>query len=172
MRALPPTLDSARDASHSVHEIGDALDPVARHLHDAGPKLSDALHELPGTSRDLRGLLPYLNTALDKAPDTLRRVPDFSDVTNDLIPQAKGDLADLNPLLGYLKPYSAELANVLPNFAQTLAHGDASGRYLRTMLYVNDQTLKDYPVSTNIGPLDKFNPYPWPGQGYHPAGAG
>jgi phospholipid/cholesterol/gamma-HCH transport system substrate-binding protein len=172
MRTLPPVLESARDASHSVHQIGDALDPVARHLHDAGPKLSDALHELPGTSKDLRGLLPYLDKALDRAPDTLTKVPDFSDVTNDLIPQAKSDLRDLNPLLGYLKPYSKELATVLPNFAQTLAHGDANGRYLRTLLYVNDMTFKDTPVNTNIGPFDKFNPYPWPGQGYKPSGAG
>jgi phospholipid/cholesterol/gamma-HCH transport system substrate-binding protein len=141
MRTLPPVLESARDASHSVHEIGDALDPVARHLHDAGPKLSDALDELPGVSKDLRGLLPYLDKALDRAPDTLTRVPDFSDVTNDLIPQAKSDLRDLNPLLGYLKPYSKVLATVLPNFGQTLAHGDANGRYLRTLLYVNNDTL-------------------------------
>jgi phospholipid/cholesterol/gamma-HCH transport system substrate-binding protein len=172
MRTLPPVLHSARNASHAVTDIGNALDPVARHLHDAGPDLSAALEELPDVSRDLRDLLPDLNSALHKAPDTLHRVPDFSDDSHDLFPQTVTDLRDLNPMLGYLKPYAPELASVLANFAQTLAHGDANGRYFKTMLLVNEQSAKDFPINTNIGPLAKFNPYPKPGQGYDPGPVG
>jgi len=172
MRTLPPVLDSARQASHRLTDIGNALDPVARHLHDAGPDLSDALDELPDVSRDLRQLMPDLDSALHKAPDTLHRVPDFADVTNELIPGTITDLTDLNPMLGYLKPYGSELGDVLANFAQTLAHGDNNGRYFRTLLEVNEQSVKDFPINTNIGPLAKFNPYPVPGQGYDPAAAG
>jgi phospholipid/cholesterol/gamma-HCH transport system substrate-binding protein len=172
MRTLPPVLHSARNASHSLTDIGNALDPVARHLHDAGPDLSAALEELPDVSRELRDLVPDLDSALHKAPDTLHRVPDFSDDSHDLFPQAITDLQDLNPMLGYLKPYGPELADVLANFAQTLAHGDANGRYFKTMLLVNEQSVKDFPINTQIGPLAKFNPYPQPGQGYDPGPVG
>ena len=89
-----------------------------------------------------------------------------------MFPQTVTDLQDLNPLLGYLKPYGPELGDVLANFAQTLAHGDNNGRYFRTMLLVNEQTLKNLPVNTQIGPLAKFNPYPTPGQGYNPGPVG
>ena len=172
MRTLPSVLDSARHATSSVEDIGDALDPVAKHLRDAGPDLSKALDELPDVSRDLRDLVPDLNDALEKAPDTLHRVRPFSDATNDLIPQTITDLTDLNPMLGYLKPYGPELGVVLANFAQTLAHGDANGRYFRTLLLVNEQSVKDSPINTQIGPLAKFNPYPNPGQGYEPGPPG
>lgn len=172
MRALPPVLDSANRASSGLTDISEGLRPVARHLRDAGPELSAALDQLPDVSRDLRGVLPDLDSVLHKAPDTLHRVPGFSDVTNDLIPRAITDLTNLNPMLGYLKPYAPELADVLTNFAQTLAHGDNNGRYFRTLLEVNGQSLKNYPVTTNLGPLAQYNPYPKPGQGYDPSPAG
>jgi phospholipid/cholesterol/gamma-HCH transport system substrate-binding protein len=172
MRTLPSVLHSARDASSSVEDIGNALEPVARHLRDAGPDLSDALDKLPDVSRDLRDLMPDLDSVLHKAPDTLHRVPDFSDRSHELFPQSVTDLQDLNPMLGYLKPYGPELSDVLANFAQTLAHGDNNGRYFRTMLLVNEQSVKNLPINTQIGPLAKFNPYPNPGQGYNPGPPG
>ncbi len=175
MRALPPVLASARDASDSLTKLGTALRPVARNLRDAGPDLSASLDLLPDVSRDLRGLLPDLDSALRKAPDTLTKVPDTANVVRDLIPQAKGDLADLNPILGYLQPYSPELSNVLGNFAQTLAHGDANGRWFYALLDAGtspDKAYKGMPVNTQLGPLKNYNPYPFPGQGYNPGGQG
>jgi phospholipid/cholesterol/gamma-HCH transport system substrate-binding protein len=172
IRQLPPTLRSARNASDSLTALGRALDPVARNLREAAPDLNDALDELRPTAADLRRLVPDLDLALKRAPDTLHRVPRFTDVTNDLIPQAKGRLTDLNPILGYLKPYGADIAAFLPNFAQTLAHGDANGNYFRAFVPATDQSYRGYPVSTNIGPLRRYNPYPEPGQGYDPKGAG
>lgn len=172
MRELPPVLRSARDASGSLTDLGDALRPVARNLDDAAPDLSAALRELPDVSRDLRALVPDLDSALANAPDTLQRVPEFSDATQELIPQTVTDLTDLNPMLGYLKPYGPELASVLTNWAQTLAHGDANGRYFGAQLIANEQSYKGMPVNTQVGPLAKFNPYPKPGQGYQPGPVG
>jgi phospholipid/cholesterol/gamma-HCH transport system substrate-binding protein len=168
MRTLPPVLASARNASAAVTDLGNALQPVARNLHDAAPDLSDALDQLPGLSHDLRKLMPYLDEALRKAPDTLHRVPDTAHHAQELIPHAEGDLGDLNPMLGYLKPYGPDVGGFLANFAQTLAHGDANGNYFNTYVFVNEQSYKGMPVSTNIGPLRKFVPYVKPGGGYTP----
>lgn len=172
MRELPPTLHSAREASHAVDDIGDALWPVARNLKAAGPDLSEALEQLPDVSRGLRHLLPALDDALDNAPRTLHKVPDFSQATSDIVPAAIDDLEDLNPMLGYLKPYAPELANVLPGFSQTFAHSDNNGHYFRAYLMPTKGTLKGLPVNTHVGPLAEFNPYPKPGQGYNPGPPG
>ncbi|HEY4005484.1 MAG TPA: MlaD family protein [Pseudonocardia sp.] len=170
MRTLPPVLVSARNASASLTDLGNALQPVARNLTEAAPDLTGALQELPDTSRDLRGLLPDLDSALGKAPDTLVRVPDTADDAQRLIPKAIGDLSDLNPTLGYIKPYSPDVAGTLVNFAQTLAHGDSNGNYFNTYVFVDEQSLKDFPVNTNIGPLAKYTPYMQPGGAYNPKG--
>lgn len=172
LRTLPPVLASARDASSSLTDLGNALQPVARNLRDAGPDLSDALNELPVTSRDLRGLLPDLDRALDKAPDTLHRVHDTAKDAQDLFPQAITDLTDLNPMLGYLKPYGPDIGGMLANFGQTLAHGNANGNYFNVLITADEQSVTGYPVSTNIGPFAKSNRYMKPGEGYNPSGKG
>ncbi len=172
MRTLPPVLRSASAASASLTELGQALQPVARNLDAAAPDLSAALRELPDSSAQLRGLLPDLDGSLGKAPDTLTRVPDTADVVQELIPQTITDLADINPILGYLKPYGVDIASFLPNFAQTLAHSDSNGKYFYAQIVVNEKSLTSPPVNTNIGPFDRYNPYPNPGYGYKPNGKG
>lgn len=172
MRELPPTLKSAENAADSVDRIGRALDPVARNLQDAAPDLSAALHDLPEISDKLRGLLPQLDHVLQSGPDTFDKVGDFSDDMKDFTPNGKDFLAELNPMLGYIKGYKREVATMLPNFAQTFAHGDANGKFFHIILVLNNKAPKVFPVNTQVGPLDVYNPYPLPGQGYNPSGVG
>ena len=176
MRELPPTLKSAKDASDSVDRLGRALDPVARNLNDAAPDLSDALHELPGISDRARALLPDLDGVLKDAPDTLDKVDTLSDDLKDFTPKGEDFLAELNPMLGYIKGYKREVGAVLATFAQTMAHGDANGHIFYAQLnfssFGTGQGVKAAPTSTHVGPLDQSNPYPLPGQGYNPSGVG
>jgi len=173
VRELPPTLKSADNAADSITRIGRALDPVARNLQDAAPDLTAALHDLPKISDQLRGLLPQLDGVLQSGPDTFDKVNTFSDDMKDFTPKGEDFLAELNPMLGYIKGYKREVATILPNFAQTLAHGDANGReYQALVLLGNETAVKAFPVNTEVGPLDKYNPYPMPGQGYNPSGVG
>jgi phospholipid/cholesterol/gamma-HCH transport system substrate-binding protein len=173
MRELPPTLHSADNAADSIDRIGRALDPVANNLHQAAPDLSAALHDLPDISDQLRGLLPQLDGVLQSGPDTFDKVDTFSNDTNDFIPKGKDFLAELNPMLGYIKGYKREVGSVLTNFAQTMAHGDANGHEFQALVLLGNETaVKAFPVNTEVGPLDKYNPYPMPGQGYNPSGVG
>lgn len=173
MRELPPTLHAADDASESIDRIGTALNPVASNLHRAAPDLSAALGDLPDISNQLRELLPALDRVLQSGPDTFDKVGRFSDDMEDFTPRGKDFLAELNPMLGYIKGYKREVGAVLPNFAQALAHGDANGRWLQAqLLFGNETAVKAFPVNTHVGPLDKYNPYPLAGQGYNPSGVG
>lgn len=173
VRELPPTLKSAENASDSLTRIGRALDPVAKNLQQAAPDLSAALKDLPGISDQLRGLLPQLDGVLQRGPDTLDKVNRFAGDMQDFTPKGKDLLAELNPMLGYIKGYKREVAAVLTNLAQTFAHGDANGKWLQAQLLLGNETaIKAFPVNTEVGPLDKYNPYPLPGQGYNPSGVG
>jgi phospholipid/cholesterol/gamma-HCH transport system substrate-binding protein len=165
-RLLPETLDNARDASASLRNLGGALAPVASDLREAGPQLSDALVELPDTTKDLRGLLPDGKHVLDEAPDTLNKVSDFSDDLRDVIPAGRDMLADVDPILTYLRPYGPDLAAFFANFNAALKPMDEAGRhFIRAQLYFNEKTLTS-PTPLSAGTY--VNPFPRPGGGIHP----
>lgn len=116
--------------------------------------------------------LPALNGVLASAPATLRMVPRLAADIDGLIRPAVAVLTDLNPMLGYLAPYDRDLAAWLANFAQTLGVGDANGKAFRVMPVLNDQSVTGLPFSTNLGPLDRYNPMPAPGTGDKPGAYG
>lgn len=160
MRTLPALMDTARAAGTSLASLGTNLAPVAADLKAAAPDVSAALLQLPRTTADLRALLPSLNSVLDSAPATLDLIPATSRLVRNLIPELKVDLADVNPMLSYVQPYGRDLAAFFVNFVPVVATGDANGRMMRAFLIANEQTLRNFPISTNVGPLDKFNPFP------------
>ncbi len=171
MRKLPGLLDTTRKATTGLRNVSAALSPVATNLDAAAGDLSAALTELPQTSADLRGLLPSLNGVLTDAPDTLTRVPPVADDLNALIPGLRVDLSDLNPMLSYVQPYGHDIAAFFTNFGHATATGDVNGRMLRIFAAINEQSLKTFPINTNIGPLNKLNPYPLPGSAVSPGPA-
>lgn len=163
LQALPPLMATARDGSDDLETLAIALAPVAKNLRAAAPYVTAALRQLPATTRDLRATLPSVDNVLDSAPATLKRTPRFADNVESLLPSAEQVLADVNPMLGYLAPYDRDLAAWFTNFAQTIGLGDVNGKAFRVMPVVSDQSLTGWPFSTNIGPLDRYNPLPGPG---------
>lgn len=166
MRLLPETMDNARDASDALTTLAGSLAPVASDLRRAGPKLSEALVELPDTTRDLRGLMPPARDVLDEAPQTLDKVSDFSDDLDGVVGPARNVLADVNPVVGYLRPYGPDLAAFFANFNAALQPHDEAGRHLiRAMVFLNEKTLTS-PVPISAGTY--VNPFPKPGAGNNP----
>jgi phospholipid/cholesterol/gamma-HCH transport system substrate-binding protein len=169
MRRLPGVLDSAHTAADKLTDLAGALYPVAASLHTAGPQLNDAVDHLPEVSAKLRRLLPTLNDTLDKAPHTLDRVPTFGDdMRAHLIPRGRDILQDLNPMVGYLRPYGPDLAGFFANFNAILNYTDDSGNhYWRTFLPLNDASV-DTPLGLKVGALTYYNPIPKAGAGSNP----
>lgn len=168
VRALPPLLDAAAGSGDDLQRLGVALTPVADNLAAAAPDLAAALTELPASSRELRATMPSLDSLLGKAPATLKRLPRTAGDLRTLLPDADVLLADANPMLAYLAPYDRDVASFFANFAAVLASGDNNGHFLRIMPGFNEQSFKGFPVSTNIGPLNRKNPLPAPGSLQHP----
>ncbi|HWU22902.1 MAG TPA: MlaD family protein [Nocardioides sp.] len=163
VRALPGVMTSARGASDDLERLAGSLGPVARNLRSAAAPLTRALNELPATSRDLRATMPSLTGTLRAAPATLTRVPAFTQQVDGLLPPAAAVLAQADPMLGYLQPYGRDIAAWFTNFAQTIALGDRNGKAFRVMPVLNDQSLTGQPLSSNVGPLNRFSPLPGPG---------
>jgi phospholipid/cholesterol/gamma-HCH transport system substrate-binding protein len=163
MKKLPGVLYTAKKASGSLSQLSHGLQPVAANLNKAAPNLNVALKQLPQTTHDLRTLLPYLNGTLDRAPATLTRVPKPAKDLESLMPLANRALANLNPMLTYIKPYGPDVASFFTNFGQTLSSADGNGTMLRVMLVFNEQSLRNLPINTQVGFLNKNDPYPAPG---------
>lgn len=169
VRKLPITLDRAQAASTGLTSLAGALTPVASDLRRAAPGLNDALLRLPAVSRDLRGLLPSLDATLERSPATLDRLPTFGGDVRALVPDTRRILRDVNPMLAYLQPYGPDISAYFANFAAVLTPMAEDGlRYANLQPVLNEQSLRGYPSSTNVGPLDKSNSYPSPGQSADP----
>lgn len=167
MTTLPPVLNTTHEATKDLHRLTGSLAPVAANLSAASPDLSASLQQLPPTSRDLRSLLPSLSQTLDTAPNTLDRVPKFSQAANPLLNTANGSLAKLNPTLGYLQPYGPDIAAFFTNFGQYLSGADGNGNVGRVLPVFNEKS-PNLPLNSQVGPLNKLNPYPRPGESNHP----
>lgn len=169
MRELPELLGSADDAGSALERVSKALAPVARGLRKSAPDLSTALAELPQTSKDLRALLPDLDGVLDTVPQTLRRVPTFGKDAHRLLPTAQVALADVNPMLAYLQPYGRDIAAFFTNLGRSYSSDVNGTMALRVFMVYNEQSAAGQSVDANsLAPLNKWNPYPRPGQSASP----
>lgn len=166
VRALPGVLDSARTATAGLTELGTALGPVAANLRESGAPLSAALTELPATTADLRGLLPALDGTLDRTPGTLDRVPTFADDVQTIIPPADDALAEVGPMLHYIRPYGPEIAGFVANFNAMLGYRDEAGVHYARLLALGSDSVVQSPLDTGL--LNYHNPYPKPGAGTAP----
>jgi phospholipid/cholesterol/gamma-HCH transport system substrate-binding protein len=168
LRELPGVLGSAQNATGSLTVLAGSLAPVAANLQTSAPDLAAALQELPETSADLRGLLPSLDTTLDRAPGTLTKVEGLTDATRNLIPTLQVNLSDLNPTLGYLRPYGKDTALWFAGLSQALGvSSDGNGAALRAFVVLNEKSVNQ-PLDTQFGPLEKYNPYPEAGANSDP----
>lgn len=168
VRKLPGVLDNAEEATGSLTKLASGLSPVTKDLAVASPALNRALVQLPAITKDLRGLLPSLDASLDRLPGTLKPLPGVAKDVSALVPSLRVDLAELNPMLAFLKPYGGDLANFFTTWTAMLSQRDANGHYLRIFPVLNEQSLKGLPLPLNHGILDKSNAYPEPGEATNP----
>ena len=165
MRALPPLLVTTEKASGSLTSLAKPLGTVSTNLRTASGDLNGALLELPATTRDLRSLLPSLNATLDRAPASLTRLSPFTKQASPLLETLQVNVADLNPMLAYLKPYGLDIMSFFANHVGFGASSDGNGKIARVKPVVNANSLN---LGVPLSPGTMFNPYPAPGQHMFP----
>lgn len=165
MRVLPPLLDRTERASDSLGELSGPLGTVARNLRGASGDLDAALRELPATTRDLRGMLPSLDRTLTRAPATLQRLSPFQEAAAPLLGTLQVNLADLNPMLAYMRPYGRDVASYWANFIGFVSSADGNGPIARVKPVFGANSLN---LGVGATPTTMYNPYPDPGAHHSP----
>lgn len=166
MRTLPSFLDTTRDATGDLERLSEPLGVVARNLDDSAPDLSAALELLPGTTEDLRGLVPQLDQVLDRAPATLKKTPALVTEAQPVVGSTTTVLADVNPMLAYLKPYGKDFISQFVNVGLSLGASDPDGHILRVRT-IFDANSVNLPLPLTAPGL-VYNPYPEPGNAFDP----
>ena len=169
VRLLPGVLDEARNASAPLRSLTSALAPLAPPLQAAAPDLSGALTALAPATKELRATLPLLDTAFDRAPAALTRAGPVASDLQLAIPPLRVLIADLNPMLGYLAPYTPDITAAVANVTDALHNADPDGRhYLRLTASLAKGSMGDTPINNNGLPPDRSNAYPPPGGAENP----
>ena len=166
MRALPPLLESTEWASDDLGRLSQPLGIVARNLRGASGNLDAALRELPATTSDLRGLLPSLNRTLTRAPGTLELLSPFRQAVGPLVDTLEVNLADLNPMLAYMRPYGRDLVSYWSNFTGFVSGSDVNGPIARVKPVFSANSLN---LGASLTPLTMYNPYPRAGAHNNPS---
>ncbi|KAA1394243.1 MlaD family protein [Aeromicrobium ginsengisoli] len=165
MTRLPALMQSARAATDELGGLAEDLTPVANDLDRAAPDLDAALQDLPPVTQSLRELLPYMKSALSRAPKTVDQLPTTSKELQAAVPVADELLANVNPMLAYLKPYGKDLGNFLGNFGATFNTPEENGiQPVRLAPIFNEYSLRNIPLDLQtLNPLHWNNNYPAPG---------
>jgi phospholipid/cholesterol/gamma-HCH transport system substrate-binding protein len=162
--ALPTFLDETRATTRRVTRFARTANPLVTQLRPAARALSPTLRGLDALAPDLRDFLDKLGPLNRVARRGLPATERFLDEIEPLLGRLDPFLADLNPILRYLGLYRREIAAFFANdSAVTQAGTPAPGgllHYLRVSNPLNPEILAPYPerLSTN-----KSNPYVAPG---------
>ena len=171
MTLLPNLMVSARTATSSLGGLAQDLTPVAHDLAAAAPDLSAALQHLPSVTKNLRALLPPMNASFGAAGATLSQVPTLSQNVVAIAPGLDVLLRNVNPMLGYIQPYSFDIGSFFGDFGGAfdipLENGVSPARLAPIF---NEYSVRNLPLNLQtLNPLHWNNPYPAPGQAGHPS---
>jgi phospholipid/cholesterol/gamma-HCH transport system substrate-binding protein len=161
---LPTFLDETRATTRRITRFARSANPLITQLRPAARALSPTLRGLNALAPDLRRFLVQLGPLNRVARRGLPATERFLDELEPLLGRLDPFLADLNPILSWVGLYKRELAAFFANdTAATQAGSPGSGgllHYLRVSNPLNPEVLAAYPhrLTTN-----KSNPYVEPG---------
>lgn len=165
LRRAPSTLRRTRAALVSLEE------PL-RHVDSAMTTLRPGARALADSTPGLRAVLREAVVPLRKVPgvgsDARPAVVDLTKVFADarpLAPRVADLLRSTRGLTATLAPYAPEISRFFTFFADALAHGDASGRYLRVGFLARPESAMG--TTWKRDPVVHRNPYPEPGEAPH-----
>ncbi|MCW2800795.1 MAG: virulence factor Mce family protein [Aeromicrobium sp.] len=170
MQALPNLMTSARTATSELGGLATDLSPVARDLDEAAPDLSAALQDLPPITTGLRTLLPPMKSALTRGLQTTSQLPSTSRNISAAVPKADTLLANVNPMIEYLRPYGVDIGSFFGNFGSTFNIPDENGvQPVRLAPIFNEYSVRNLPLDLQkLNPLHWNNAYPDPMQADNP----
>jgi phospholipid/cholesterol/gamma-HCH transport system substrate-binding protein len=183
---LPPTLRGLRGTSNALRGASAVATPVLRDAGAAAKTLTPAVRRLRPTAQTGRALVRSLDRAIDPLTTTLARLRVAAPEVSKSVPALRQVTCELNPMLRYLTPYTADVLATVVGLGSAANSYDALGHLIRLSPVLGENTLAGMPDSvqaatrtlTHAGLLSKvsplsWNPYPKPGKtGTEAAGQG
>lgn len=165
VRQLPALLASAEDAGVALGDLSGELQPVAADLDASARNLRIALRQLPSVTRSLRAVMPVALSALRRADGTLVELPGLARNLTEVSPEVDELLRNVNPVLGYVRPYAFDIGSFFGNFGGSFDFPVENGvRPARLAAIFSQDSLRGSPLKLpELNPLHYANPYPSPG---------
>jgi phospholipid/cholesterol/gamma-HCH transport system substrate-binding protein len=137
---LPPTLRQARTTTGVIRDITPGVSPVLDDLARALTGLRPSVTLLRPAALEARALVDELGRASTPLRGTLDRVVAAASPTERALPQVKGVLCQVNPVLRYAHPYTHEIAGVVSGLASGTNYYDATGHASRLLASVGENS--------------------------------
>jgi phospholipid/cholesterol/gamma-HCH transport system substrate-binding protein len=175
---LPATLSQVRTTSNVLDSVTRTAAPVVENLASAVRELRPAVRLLAPSAAEGRQVVNELGAASPPLQTTLGDLQALSGPAVSALPQVRGTLCQLNPMIRYTKPYTADVISGIGGLGSAANDYDAVGHLIRITPVINDNSLVGLPANVSqaaytllhtglaaeiTGPLT-FDPYPAPGQ--------
>ncbi len=175
---LPGTLRAVDASTGRLQRFGTRATPVLRDLRLSVDRLRPALDRLRPTAVQTTRALDALDRFAPKGTKLFRRLAPFSRATSRTVPQLEKVLAQLNPVVRYLSPYTREVGGFFGSLGSMTDVADSLGHLGRmsaivsvsTLATLTPEVISAYEGLQRLGGIDRsvgphgFNFYPAPGE--------
>lgn len=174
---LPGTLSQVRSTTTVLSSVTRVASPVLLNLAAAVREVRPAVRALAPAAAEGRAVVGELGSASAPLQQTLGDLRALSAPAAGAFPQIQKTMCQLNPMIRYMKPYTADIISAAGGLGSAANNYDALGHAIRITLIGNDNTLVGLPANVSqaaftlvhAGLLSKFtpltyDPYPAPGQ--------
>jgi phospholipid/cholesterol/gamma-HCH transport system substrate-binding protein len=175
---LPSLLGQVQRTSDTLTSVSRVSTPVLYNLAGAVSTMKPAVQLLAPAATEGRTVLDTLGSAAPPLTQALGALRGVGSPAAAALPQVHKTMCQLNPVIRYVKPYTADIISGLGGLGSAANDYDSFSHLIRVMMIFNDNTFVGLPaavsqaaflllhsglISKTTGPLS-FDPYPAPGQ--------
>ena len=142
---VPATLRTATAFFDKVPGAVDEAVPLLEDLAPAVDKLPSVARRLDPVLRDLRPVVAELRPTLDAADDLLEQTPGLLSIATQTVPDLETALAQLQPAVSFLRPYTPEIIGFLTNWASLFSAKNAAGHFGRALIPASVSSFNSNP---------------------------
>lgn len=140
---LPGTLDTATNTLSNVESPVQSARELLRDLQPATAQLPSLAKDLQPALADAKPALADLTPLLADADQLLEGTPALVAGARDLLPTADSALAQANPMVDFLRPYTPEVAGWFSNWTATFGSRNRMGNYARALITASTSSIHD-----------------------------
>src|SRR3954470_4533329 len=158
LELLAPTLRRGNSTFVNLRATLDDLDPLVEASKPVAPKLAPFFRALRPLVRDARPTVHDLRVLIRRKGadndliELLRKTPTLEQPAKPAFANTTKALRRSIPVLGFIRPYTADFVGWFRDFGQGAGNYDANGHYARIQPIFNSYTFTDNPAGGTLTP--------------------